>query len=128
MSDITSKLKRDSISFNNRFETFFGMLAKIRRDYQTVENSNMLARRVDEFAQLEHVQYLKETLLPKVQKFSDLMESHEADNIDMRQIIREFDKTISNKANKTQLTVLKSELFEAFISVEKLNQFEQEFN
>ena len=66
MTDITSKLKNDGISYNNRFETFFGMLARIRKEYQTVVNSNALSRRIDEFTKLEHVEYLRETLLPKV--------------------------------------------------------------
>lgn len=71
--------------------------------------------RVDAFTALEPLNELKDRLLPKLQKFSDAFDRYEEDNRGMKECIREFDKTLSIKANKASIHELKQEIGEEYI-------------
>lgn len=99
-----------------------GALSDIGIMHKTFEEKEVvraLIKRVDDFTALEHVDWLQNHLLPKIDRFSELIDSLKADNQHMRQCIRKFDQSISIKANKSQFRVQKEELERNFIHIKK---------
>ena len=59
-----------------------------------------------EFAKYEHIEKLKEDVLPKVATFTALIEGYKLDNTDMRVCVRTFDEALCEKANKSSLVTM----------------------
>lgn len=66
--------------------------------------------------------YLKDELLPRVQEFSDLIDSYKKQNLEVRECIRKFDETISHKASKCAIKVLHETIGSEFIRIENLHE------
>ena len=62
-----------------------------------------LRKRLDTFEDLEHVDQLQNKLFPKIDKFSKMIDEFHDDNSDCRECVRNFDKSLSCKANKADL-------------------------
>ena len=60
-----------------------------------------LEARFNEFSAIEHITELKDVFLPKVAAFSDTIDEWEASVQRMNEVIRQFDETLSLKANKS---------------------------
>jgi len=60
-----------------------------------------LERRVNEFSEIEHIDRLKNYFLPKITRFASMIDTFEAHNVKVNEIIRKFDETLSMKANKS---------------------------
>ena len=60
-----------------------------------------------EYARFEHIVELRADVLPKVDKFTNLLNIYTKDNQDMRECIEKFDETLSLKANKSDIVTMK---------------------
>lgn len=74
-----------------------------------------LTARVDAFSSIEHLTTIENVLLPKLNHFENSFEFYKVDNFEMRSCIRSFDESMSSKANKVSLNILKEELWKLFI-------------
>ena len=63
---------------------------------------NVLNGRLDKFSDIEHMQYLKDELLPKVRFFTEKLKDFVESNEEVKEIIRKFDESISIKVNKIE--------------------------
>lgn len=70
-----------------------------------------------EFAKYEHIEKMKQDVLPKVQLFTELIEGYKNDNQDMKICVRTFDENLCDKANKSALVAMQSKLMLEFVSV-----------
>ena len=71
---------------------------------------------------IESISYLKETLLPKVNSFLDDIKKFHKTNDDVKQCIIRLDKSLSTKANKVELNILKEKLDTAFLNMSEFNR------
>ena len=60
-----------------------------------------------EYARFDHIRQLRADVLPKVENFTKLLDIYTKDNIDMRECIEKFDKTLSLKSNKADIITMK---------------------
>ena len=74
---------------------------------------------MDTFANLEHIDQLKNVLLPRVRRFSEQLDSYTEDNILMKSIVQQFDVTISLKCNREALDVFEDRILQKFISYDE---------
>ena len=63
----------------------------------------ILKDRVNEFESIEHISYLKDTLLPRVNSFLDDIKSFEKGHEDVKSCVIRLDQSLSVKANKAEL-------------------------
>ena len=68
-----------------------------------------LSVRLDKFSDLEHMNYLKHVLLPRIEEYSGQLDAYINSYAEMKEVVQVFDKTISIKANKDALTIFKNE-------------------
>ena len=87
-------------------------ILKTKSDKVALED---LESRVNMFSDLEHLHFLKDILLPRVQSFSNKLDEYHKMNTEVKSIVRKFDETISEKANKTSFNLLKLEFEECYI-------------
>ena len=59
--------------------------------------------RLDGFANIEHIDSLKNWFLPRVEKFSKKIDDFEASNASVRECVVRLDEDISLKASKVEL-------------------------
>ena len=69
----------------------------------SIEDLNLLADRMNKFSEIENIEYITTSLLPKMKKFTDNIDFLYADNKDVKNCVRAFDKSIGTKANKIEL-------------------------
>jgi undecaprenyl pyrophosphate synthase len=74
---------------------------------------------LDEFSSLEHVEYLQTVLIPKLEFVSVKIDEFERSNEEVRQCVLAFDASISVKANKSELTLMKEDISKEFIGMSK---------
>ena len=79
---------------------------KLKEEIKSFVN---LERRFNKFSDIEHITLLNDVYLPKVLKFSQMIEDFEASNQEMRESIRKFDETILRKVNKGTFELYKEE-------------------
>ena len=65
---------------------------------------------MNKFSDIKNIDYIINTLLPKLQKYGDCIDHFHRDNKDMKSSIRAFDDSISTKANKIELNICKEEM------------------
>ena len=70
---------------------------------------------------------IRDKLLPRLQEFSNMINKLLKDNDDVKKSIRAFDSTICDKANKTEITVMKNVLEARFIHNDKWKTLLVEF-
>ena len=63
--------------------------------------------RLNGFAEIEHIDHLKNYFLPKIAKFSEQIDKFIFDNKNMRECIVRFDEDIAMKSYKSDLIMLK---------------------
>ena len=76
-------------------------LDKILIGYEKKKVVAELKCRMDEFTSIEHIATLKNIFLPKIKRFSDLIDYWQEDNAKMKESIVNLDMDISLKANKS---------------------------
>lgn len=81
-----------------------------------------------EFVKYEHIDKLKQDVLPKVDEFTRLIEGYKNDNNDMKLCVRTFDENLCDKANKSALVTMQSKLMQEFVSVRLWQDIEQTLN
>ena len=59
-----------------------------------------------EYAKYEHIQTLRDEVIPKMDHFTGLMQKFEQDNLDVLVCVRRFDSALCEKANKSALITL----------------------
>lgn len=87
----------------------------------TVETKRVVQKlnlRIDDFAEIEHMQYIKDTLLPRLKDFSEMITTLLSDNNEVKVSVRAFDKSICNKATKTDMKCLREDLMKNFIHID----------
>ena len=89
---------------------------------------DVLKKRVDTFSSIEHVDFLKNYLVPKMEKFSDNIDNFTKDNERMRCCIQEFDVSMCTKATKASLELMRKDMETRFIHDDKLNDVMKEFH
>ena len=82
----------------------------LRNDKASIESVQILKQRLDGFQELEHVEYLTNVLIPKLEKFSIKCDYLTESNDEMKSIVRKFDETMMSKANKSNLSVMQKEM------------------
>lgn len=91
------------------------LLKKNQKNIVKEEDFNKLVFRFNTFSDIENIDRLNKYLIPKLEKFSakcdDLIES----NIQMKECVQKFDETMSLKASKAELTILKKEIERDFM-------------
>ena len=83
--------------------------------YETIDKVQLIQKRLDSFAELEHIDQLKNVLLPKVKNFGLKIDDFFESNIEMRECIKKFDVALSMKANKEYLTIFEAHLDTKYI-------------
>ena len=64
---------------------------------------------------------LKNDFLPKVKVFTEEIAAFRYNYQEMKRIIRQFDNSMSTKANKVELNLFRKEIEESFISIKRLD-------
>jgi hypothetical protein len=82
---------------------------------------------LDAFASIEHIENIKNYLLPKIQKFSDKIDEYFQDNHLVREVVRGLDESISMKANKSEFIIIRGHLEKMFIPIEELERIEENY-
>ena len=102
------------------------MIYKLKLDIEGLDNvkatkkvTNELKVRLDGFHEIEHIQMIREVLLPKMNHFSKHIDSLLQDNEAVKRCMREFDKSISIKASKSDLLITKGDMEQRFIHNDK---------
>ena len=78
--------------------------------FETLATSNSLkgvSERLDEYSEIGHVKRLKTELVPRIEKFSNMVDDLLNDNEKVKEITRKFDETICKKANKSEVQIMK---------------------
>ena len=70
------------------------------------QDFDKLLARFEKFSDIEHMDQLKNTLMPKISRFSNLMDEFIKDNEMMRECVRKFDEDMTLKANKGELVTM----------------------
>ena len=78
-----------------------------------------------QFAKFEHIQVLRDEVVPKMEHFTDLMDKYSEDNLDMRMCVRKFDQDLSLKANKCGIVTLREELEVGFVAMHNWKSIEK---
>lgn len=76
-----------------------------------------IEKRMDQFASIEHVKTLKEYLLPKIQNFADKIDDFQNENLNVRECVIAFDKSLSLKGNKNDFHLLAENLKKEFLPI-----------
>ena len=79
-----------------------------------------------EYARFDHIRQLRADVLPKVENFTKLLDIYTKDNIDMRECIEKFDKTLSLKSNKADIITMKHQFSLDYVEVRKWKKIEEE--
>ena len=69
------------------------------------------------FANISHVQKLQDFFIPKFESFGARIDEFLQDNEKVRECIIRFDKTICDKAQKSELLTMREKLEKSFISL-----------
>ena len=77
-----------------------------------------------QYAKFSHIKELREDVLTKVAKFTDLLNIYTKDNTDMRMCVRQFDEALSLKANKSEILTMKQHFSEDYVLVSKWKEIE----
>ena len=83
--------------------------------YEKITNVRLITDRLNSFAELEHMEQLKNVLMPKLVVFSNKVDDFFESNIEMRECIKQFDIALSMKANRDQFNILETHLDSKFI-------------
>jgi len=86
-----------------------------------------LGRRLDAFSELEHMDYLQNKLIPKMEDFSLNLDDFLCSNEEMKECVRIFDKTISQKSSKAAVKMLKEESDAKFLKVAAWDSVREKF-
>ena len=84
--------------------------------------------RLDGFANIEHIDQLKNKFMPRIEKFSQEIDKFMADNESMRECILRFDMDISMKANKSDFPLFKCRLDEEFVNLDHYAKLGKRFD
>lgn len=113
----SEELSRDIKSNTRKMNENLQQIEKLGKDKASKSKFEVLKGRMDAMSQMEHISYLKCELLPQVNDFADQIKNYELSNEEVKRCIRKFDESISTKANKIELTIMKEELEEKFIDI-----------
>ena len=75
-----------------------------------------MSKRLDTFAQLEHVDQLKNHFLPKIAKFAIEIDDFNHEIQDTKEAVRALDESLSLKCNKSHLLNFEKRIQTIFIS------------
>lgn len=84
--------------------------------------------RLDGFANIEHIDQLKNKFMPRIEKFSVEIDKFMSDNESMRECILRFDQDIAMKANKSDFALFKSKLDEEYVNFDHYEKLGVRFN
>lgn len=84
-------------------------------NFETKDNVAVIQKRLDKFANIEHVNKIKTVLLPKVEDFSAKVGAYDKAMQEFKYCIRQFDEMISMKANKVEFFQMRGDLEKMFI-------------
>ena len=71
---------------------------------------------MDNFEEFEHISYLKDVLMPKIEGVVDKLSEYDRSNEEMKRCVRAFDETMTTKCNKTQLHMLQEDIQSNYIT------------
>ena len=70
-------------------------LAKCHNLFETKEHVKKFTDRLEKFASIEHVEMLQKYYVPKLEKFSDMVDKYVQDNVEIRAVVRTYDEVLS---------------------------------
>ena len=82
-------------------------------------------RKMEEFAKFEHIVKLQEDLLPKMDRFTEMIGKFETENKSVVQCVLDFDAALCEKANKTALLTLRKEIGDSFVHLSRWSEMEK---
>ena len=101
-------------------------LKTFEKTLETKTAVNVIKERLDTFSDLEHIDQLKNYLLPKIEKFSKMINEFHEDNGDCRECVRNFDKSLSTKANKADFQLLKVQFEANYIPMKNWQKLQEQ--
>jgi hypothetical protein len=81
--------------------------------------------RLNTFAGIEHIQLLKDTFLPKIEKLCDKIDEFQQENLNVRECVIHFDQSLSLKANKNEFMTFKENLRSEFIPIDYMDKLDK---
>lgn len=93
--------------------------------FDTKEHVKELEDRINQFTSIQHVSYLKEDLLPKMEDTMEHVRNMTASNHEMRECIRRFDEDLSLKAGKSALALLKEHIGNNYVSKDNTREMQE---
>jgi hypothetical protein len=83
-----------------------------------------LLKRIDGFANVEHIKQLKDFFLPKIEEFAAKIDHYEGSNESVKECIVKFDQDISLKASKTEILKRETKLLGMLVHNEAKEELE----
>ena len=78
-------------------------MGEILKTKETITNFNALKERFDQFADIENINELTNVFLPRINHVNDHIDEMKASNVEMRECISEFDRSLTLKCNKSSI-------------------------
>ena len=98
----------------------------IKQTYSKIEPVELISSRLDTFAQLEHIDQLKNYFLHKIASFAARIDEFLIDINQMQEAVRALDESLSVKANKSGLVTFEDKINRKFISHDEYGGLKQD--
>lgn len=108
-----------------QIDVAFQKMSEISALSATKVKVNAIEKRLNEFASIEHVKTLKEFLMPKLEAFSDKVDDFQNENMNVRECVIAFDKSLSLKANKNDFSMFAENLKKEFLPIKYLSTLDE---
>lgn len=82
---------------------------------ETIANFSVLEARFNRFTDIETIDKLLNLYMPKIEKLSNNLDEYERQNTDTQECVKQLDRNLSLKCNKSGLTKLEGDLIKAMI-------------
>ena len=127
----TKELQAQRIKDEKRNELINQLLVRLETVESTKEEKKVFKKlkdRFDIFSEVETIKILRDTYLPKINDFTNLVDKLEKNHQNMYETIRKFDENMCLKASKSWVKELAGNLAKDFITKEDLNDIDTRFN
>ena len=91
----------------------------MNKTFANASQMDIIEDRLNSFAQIEHIDQLKNFFLPKIKEFSNKIDEFEQSNDNVRECIVEFDRSICLKADKDSFRTFQKHM-EQYNRIKKL--------
>ena len=82
---------------------------------ETIANFSVLEVRFNRFTDIETIDKLLNIYMPKIERLSSNLDKYERQNTDTQECVKQLDRNLSLKCNKSGLTKLEGDLIKVMI-------------